>query len=107
MKLLTFALIATTLASAPLYVSAHEPTPTSPATGTAALLASGSAVRIAQIQVEVNTRPQGYYYNDAEQNRRSHEYRRHHHHRRYHTHRVVTYRHGVRYVSYRRVYDRY
>lgn len=107
MKLLTFALVATTLSAAPLCASAQEPTLASPAARTAALLALGTDLRIAQIQVEINPRPDVYRTDEYRyQNRRSNEYRYRNHNRRYHTQRVVYYRHGVRHVTYRRVYDR-
>ena len=94
MKTLTLALIASVLASAPLIASAKDSIPTSPAERTAALLASGRDIRVNQVNVEVRTgNPQYHPY--------------YHHHRRYRTVKVVTYRHGVRYVSYRRVYYRY
>ncbi len=95
MKRLTFALVATVLAAAPIVASANDSTPSSPATRTAALLASGADVRVNQVNVEVRTDDPNYhhpYYN--------------HHHRRYHTVKVVRYRDGVRYVTYRRVYYR-
>ncbi len=94
MKRLTFALVATVLAAAPFVASAKDSAPASPAERTAALLASGQPIRVNQVNVEVQTGNPEYrpYY---------------HHHRRYRTVRVVTYRHGVRYVSYRRVYYHY
>jgi hypothetical protein len=53
-----------------------------------------AAVANAQVDVRVETGNPEYHQNY------------HHHHRHYHTVKVVRYRDGVRYVTYRRVYDR-
>jgi hypothetical protein len=91
MKRLILALVATVLAASPFVASVNNSIPNSPAERTAALLASGSDIRVNQVGVEIRAGDPGYrpYY---------------HHHRRYRTVRVVRYRDGVRYVTYRRVY---
>ncbi len=100
MKKLSFALFAIVAASIPLSSNAAEAlAPASPAARTAALLASGADIRVSQVAIvvepnRVEARPY-YGYNNG-----------YNHHRRYRTVRVVSYRHGVRYVSYRRVYYR-
>jgi Ni/Co efflux regulator RcnB len=91
MKRLTLAIVATVLAAAPCVAFAKDSTPSSPAERTAALLASGQDIRVAQVDVRVETGNPGY--------------QPYHHHRRYHTVKVVKYRHGEKYVTYRRVYD--
>jgi Ni/Co efflux regulator RcnB len=91
MKILTLALVATALAATPLVASAKDSAPNSPAERTAALLASGRDIRVNQVAVQVETgNPENHPYN---------------HHRHYRTVKVVKYRDGVRYVTYRRVYD--
>ncbi len=102
MKKLPFALLAIVAASFSL--SSHGAAavvPATPADRTAALLASGADLRISQVTVVVDpNRIEARSYNG--------EYRNdgYRHHRHYRTVRVVRYRHGVRYVSYRRVYYR-
>ena len=93
MKRIALTLMAAAVAAAP-YVATAEVAPNTAAARTAALLDSGRDVRVNQIDVRVDTGDPYYrpYY---------------HHHRRYRVVRVVTYRNGVRYVSYRRVYYRY
>lgn len=93
MKTTTLAILAGLTLAIPFTAAAAAPS--SPASRTASLLASGAEVPIHQIAVEVNTGVGRPVYND--------NYYRHHH-RQYRTVRVVRYRHGVRYVSYRRVY---
>jgi hypothetical protein len=91
MKILTLALVATALAATPIVASAKDSAPNSPAERTAALLAAGSDIRINQVAVQVEAG--------------NPEDRPHHHHRPYHTVKVVKYRNGEKYVTYRRVYD--
>ena len=102
MKKLPLVLIAIVAASITLSSSGTEAiAPATPAARTAALLASGADVQVSQVTVVVDpNRIEARSYNG--------EYRNdgYRHHRHYRTVRVVRYRHGVRHVSYRRVYYR-
>ena len=115
MKKLSFALFAIVAASIPLSANAAETTvPASPAARTAALLAAGADVQVSQVAIvvepnRVEARPYYGYnngYNNGYNTGYNNGYNGYHHHRHYRTVRVVSYRHGIRYVSYRRVYYR-